>query len=115
MRVRRVGSDTRLRGCDLGVGEVEGIRHPGHIRYEHASDFMDWRVKSGASHNTARLELKFLSFVLQEAMRRDLIQKNPIALAKVPRAPAKLKQDLDSADFKKPVRLSLVPRSVRGC
>jgi len=85
----------------LEWGRLRGIRHPGHIRYEHASDFMDWRVKGGASHNTARLELKFLSFVLQEAMRRDLIQKNPIALAKVPRAPAKLKQDLDSADFKK--------------
>lgn len=85
----------------LEWGRLRGIRHPGHVRYEHASDFMEWRVKSGASHNTARLELKFLSFMLQEAMRRDLIQKNPIALAKIPRAPAKLKPDLDSADFKK--------------
>ena len=100
----RAASQKRYEAAWMRILEwarLRGIRHPGHVRYEHASDFMDWRVKGGASHNTARLELKFLSFVLQEAMRRDLIQKNPIALAKVPRVPAKLKQDLDSADFQK--------------
>ena len=85
----------------LEWARLRGIRHPAHVRYEHATDFLEWRTAQEASHNTARLELKFLSFILQEALRRELIQKNPIALAKVPRTPAKVKPEFDSADFKK--------------
>lgn len=94
----------------LEWARLRSIRHPAHIRYEHATDFLDWRMAQGASKNTARLELKFLSFILQEALRRELIQKNPIALAKVPRTPTKAKPDLASADFKK-ARAAFTARS----
>ena len=75
------------------------IRHPAEIRYEHATDFMDWRKAQGASHNTARLELKLFSFVMQEALRREIAQRNPLALAKIARTPAKPKKELTTEDF----------------
>lgn len=76
-----------------------GIRHPAEVRYEHAMDFMDWRKDQGASHNTARLELKLWSMVMQEALRRELCQKNGLALAQVPRTPPKPKKELTAEDF----------------
>lgn len=78
---------------------LRNVRHPAEIRYEHAADFMEWRKEHGASHNTARLELKLFSFVMQEALRREICVKNPLALAKVPRTPAKPKKELDIEDF----------------
>jgi site-specific recombinase XerD len=75
------------------------LRHPADIRYEHASQFMDWRKDQGASHNTARLELKLFSFVMQEALRRELCTKNPLALAKIPRTAPKPKKELSTKDF----------------
>jgi hypothetical protein len=88
-----------MRLCDFM--RERGIRHPGHVRYEHATDFMAWRTAQGVVHNTARLELKFFSFVMQEALRRELCQKNPLSLAKIGRKPVAQKPDLDSGDFKK--------------
>ena len=78
---------------------VRNLRHPADVRYEHAHDFMDWRKGQGASHNTARLELKLFSFVMQEALRRELCTKNALALAKVARTPPKPKKELSSEDF----------------
>lgn len=75
------------------------IRHPAEVKYEHAADFMEWRKAQGASHNTARLELKLFSFVLQEALRRDLCTRNPLALAKIARTPSKPKKELTTEDF----------------
>ena len=60
------------------------LRHPRQIRYEHAQDFMHWR-KTTAMHNTARLELKFFSFILNEAIRREYCDRNPLAQAKIER------------------------------
>jgi hypothetical protein len=82
-----------LRICDFL--REKNIRHPRQIRYDHANDFMQWRKKQGASHNTARLELKFMSFLMAEALRRDYAEKNPLALAKVERTPAAQKPELD--------------------
>ncbi len=74
--------------------QTNRLRHPRQIRYQHANDFMAWRKGTGASHNTARLELKFFSFVMREAMRREFTETNPLALAKVEIAPAKEKPEL---------------------
>lgn len=76
------------------------IRHPREIRYEHAQDFMAWRKRS-AKHNTARLEVKFLAFLLNEAMRREYCERNPIALAKISRETPPEKAELTDADFPK--------------
>jgi site-specific recombinase XerD len=79
--------------------KVRNVRHPRQVKYEHAKDFMDWRKEDGASHNTARLELKFFSFIMQEAMRRDHCEKNPLALAKIEKTVSKEKADLSPADL----------------
>jgi hypothetical protein len=78
-----------------------GIRHPLHVRYEHAADFMTWRKGQGVKHNTARLEIKFYSFILQEALRREYCQKNPLSLALISREPVAQKPDLDLESFRK--------------
>lgn len=74
--------------------QANKLRHPRQIRYQHAADFMAWRKATGAAHNTARLELKFFSFVMTEAMRRELAETNPLSLAKIEIAPAKEKPEL---------------------
>jgi hypothetical protein len=63
---------------------LRNLQHPRQVRYEHAQDFMHWR-KGTAMHNTARLELKFLSFVLNEAIRREYCERNALAQAKIER------------------------------
>jgi hypothetical protein len=88
-----------MRICDFC--RERGIRHPGHVRYEHAAEFMQWRVAQGVVHNTARLEVKFFSFVMQEALRREFCQKNPLSLAVIGRRPVAEKPDLDTEDFRK--------------
>ena len=70
------------------------LRHPRQIRYEHVEEYMTWRNEQGVSQNTARLEMKFFSFLMREAMRRDFCEKNPIALANIPRKPSPEKPDL---------------------
>ena len=63
---------------------LRNLQHPRQVRYEHAQDFMHWR-KATAMHNTARLELKFFSFILNEAIRREYCERNALAQAKVER------------------------------
>jgi integrase len=63
---------------------------------------MAWRTGAEGGPclaNTARLELKLWSFVMAEAARREFTESNPLALAKVPRAPAPPKKELTPADF----------------
>ena len=78
------------------------IRHPSEVRYEHAMSYLQWRKgKDGCGHNTARLEVKFWSFILQEAMRREYCQKNPLSLATLPRELSAPKKELTPEDFAK--------------
>ncbi|HMJ06957.1 MAG TPA: hypothetical protein VK474_11925, partial [Chthoniobacterales bacterium] len=55
--------------------DLKGLRHPREIRHEHAREYLTWRklptkgLKPPA-HNTALYELRFLSFLLNEAIRR---------------------------------------------
>jgi len=79
----------------------KGIRHPREISYDHAEAYMAWRKGQGIAHNTARLEVKHLSFILQEAMRREFLDRNVIALARIPLAAAKEKPALSDDHIKK--------------
>lgn len=80
----------------------EKIRHPSEVRYEHANAYLQWRKSRDAcKHNTARLEVKFWSFLLQEAMRREYCQKNPLSLATIPRELSASKKELTPEDFAK--------------
>ncbi len=75
---------------------LRNLQHPRQIRYEHAQDFMLWR-KATAMHNTARLELKFFSFVLNEAIRREYCERNALAQAKIERQAPPEKPELSDA------------------
>jgi integrase len=79
------------------------IRHPRHFRYEHVQDYMIWRntkAKPGKdATNTARLEMKFLSFLMKEAMKRGYTESNPVSLAKIPKNEAKLKEEFTDEEI----------------
>jgi hypothetical protein len=57
---------------------------------------MHWR-KAAAMHNTARLELKFFSFILNKALRREYCERNALAQAKVERQAPPEKPELSEA------------------
>lgn len=89
------------------------LRHPREIRYAHGQDFVDWRKASGsAKHNTVRLELKFFSFVLNEAIRREFCDRNALAQVKMPRDPVAEKGDVTDATAVK-IREALTDRADR--
>lgn len=77
---------------------LRNIRHPRQVRYEHAQDYLSWR-KVTARHNTARLELKFFSFILNEAIRREYAERNALAQAKVERQAPREKPELSDAEM----------------
>jgi integrase len=70
------------------------------VRYSHVEDYIVWRVgrkkKSGkkAGRNTAIQEIKILQGVMNEAVRRDLINANPLATLKVKKTDPKKKRAL---------------------
>lgn len=79
-----------------------GLRHPREIAYRHAQDYMKWRTGSGgenAGWNTARHEVKFLGFLMNEAIRRGIAETNGIALARLPLRPAKQKREIKTEEI----------------
>lgn len=72
----------------------EGLRHPREIRYEHARAYLAWRRAAGISVNTALGELKFLAFILNEAIRREFAERNVMLRLGIGREPAKVKPEL---------------------
>lgn len=88
---------------------LRNLQHPRQIRYLHAGDFLKWRTgidpdglqpSTGAvSHNSARLEVKFFSFIMREAIRREECEKNPWAEFKIERKAAKEKPELEPEDY----------------
>jgi integrase len=72
----------------------------GALRYSHVEDYIVWRVgrkkKSGkrAGRNTAIQEIKILQGFMNEAVRRDLINANPLATLKVKKTEPKKKRAL---------------------
>lgn len=77
---------------------VRNLRHPREIRYEHGSDYLTWR-KTSAGHNTALYEIKFLAFLINEAIRREYADRNVLARLGVGRAAVKEKPELTDADI----------------
>lgn len=82
-----------------------GVRHPKEVTYDHAAGFMAWRKGHGIAHNTARLEIKHLAFLMNEAIRREYLERNVIALARIPLAQPKEKKDLTDDQIQKARRL----------
>lgn len=67
------------------------------IRYKHALQYVEWRTarrkRTGkrAGRNTAIQEVKLLSSILNEAVRREKIDANPLASLRLKKDPAKKK------------------------
>lgn len=77
---------------------------PRQLKYRHADEYMNWRIgravnRRKACYNTARLELKFLSQIMSEAVRRELADSNPFLAMEVPLAPQKQKKTLSDAEI----------------
>lgn len=89
--------------------KLKNIRHPAAVRWEHGQKYLMWRkgldpqAKIGikATHNTARLEVKFWSFLLQEAVRRGYCEGNVLSAFKIEKAPSRVKGDIDSLGLMK--------------
>ncbi len=89
------------------------IVFPWHIRYEHASLYLAWRQKRAVHgqkvcHNTALLELKFLSHLVNEAVRRGYCAANPIARLGIGRMPpSRHKRELTDPEIDALLKASL--------
>ena len=75
------------------------IRHPRELKYQHAGEYLAHREAEGAAHNTARMEVKFLSFVMSEAIRREFADRNTIALKRIEIAAPREKKELSDDDI----------------
>ncbi len=74
------------------------IRHPREFKYQHITEYMEWR-KEVVKHNTARLEIGFFKGILNEAISRELLDKNVIRLKRYPIEPAQQKKELTSEEI----------------
>lgn len=82
---------------------------PAELRREHGFDFMTWRKsagnllarkrKRGLAHNTALLDLKLLSSLASEAVRRGWIQSNPLARLGIAKETPREKAEMTDADI----------------
>ena len=92
----------------------KGLRHPRQLKYEHAALYMTERIAAGGSHNTAREEVKFLGFLMNEAIRREYAERNAIGLARIGKSPPKEKKELTDADIQETRRAFAKKRGIRG-
>lgn len=77
-----------------------GLHVPRQVRYEHAAEYLSWRTKR-CSHNTALLEVKFLSHLLNEAVRRGICESNPLARLGIGRMPSRQKRELSDEEIRR--------------
>jgi site-specific recombinase XerD len=89
--------------------EREKFTTPAFVRYEHAAAYLRQRKKEGAAHNTALLEVKFMSEILQEAVRRTFIPGNPWVKLGMKRERGKVKPEI-TADQAEVVTRALVEK-----
>jgi hypothetical protein len=71
---------------------AEGIRAPMQLSYRAAMDYQAKRLKEGGSNNLTIMELKFLSSVMNEAVRREMVNANPLVRMGLKKEKAKEKQ-----------------------
>lgn len=81
------------------------IQSPRQITYKIGREYIDWRTsfkkRSGriTSRNTAIYELKFLSRLMSEAVRRGQVDKNPLDKMKLPLDEPVRKPELSDAEI----------------
>lgn len=85
--------------------EANRITAPQDLTYRACVDYLPWRKGGGAgrkaAHNTALLELKYLAIVCDEAVRRDIITKNPARKLGIMRERGREKPELTDDDIAK--------------
>lgn len=85
------------------------IPAPRHLTREHCMNYLAWRTTSAeprtfglrkAKHNTARVELQFLSAIMREAVFRGKASANPVLQLGIGRAPGKIKPEMTEEQIK---------------
>jgi integrase len=100
---------------------LEGIHTPGQLHYDQLGKFIAWRTgavkRSGkrTGRNTALHNLKVLSRLMREAIRRGWAQSNPCARLgdDLPSEPAPLKRELSDEEIDR-IRLAFREREGKG-
>lgn len=77
-----------------------GIHSAGQIRREFIDDYLAWRLKT-AGRNTAIADIKFMSMIMGEAVKRGHIAANPLAKPGLRKTPAKEKLVWSNEDIGK--------------
>ena len=95
----------RWRWLDAFLTQAK-IHGPQGVTYLHGQAYMTWRTsqtkrisKKHPGHNTALMELRLLSRLLQEAVRRGYIFANPLARIDIKRKRPPEKPELTNADI----------------
>jgi len=83
------------------------IRYPAELTYKHAVDYVDWRQKPSvvglywASRITAIWEVKFLSLLMGEAVRRGFAMVNPCTRLGLKKGPTREKPEITDEEISK--------------
>ncbi len=83
---------------------TQGIVYPRQLKYQHGQAYIEWRQAHpvhgrAVSRNTALLEVKFLAQLVNEAIRREFCESNPLSRLGVARTAPKLKPELTDAQI----------------
>jgi len=82
------------------------IRTPAAVNFRHGQEYIDWRTtyrkKTGHTvcHNTALLEVKTFSLVMQQAVRLGLCAGNPLTRLGIKKDAPEEKPEITDAEFK---------------
>jgi len=88
----------------LFLGQNE-LRSPRDVRFRHAAEFVEfrtnWKKKSGrqVGRNTAILDLKVFSQLMQRAVQLEIIQGNPLVKTGLKREKARKKPEITKQEF----------------
>lgn len=82
------------------------LRRPEQVQYRHASEYVAWRTgwkkrntRKQVTKNTALLDLRLLSVVMQEAVKLGFIASNPVAKPGIPRDLPQEKPEIKEKEF----------------
>jgi hypothetical protein len=67
------------------------VSGPANLTRDHCLGYVSWREKHGGGRNSAALELKFLGQVVDEAIRRQIAERNPARNLRIKQTPSKEK------------------------
>lgn len=85
--------------------KAEDITYPRQVKYHHGKDYIQWRLQNkihdgrAVGHNTALLELKFLSQLMNEAIRLEYAEANPLLRMGIPKQQQKEKPELSDEEI----------------